>query len=109
VKALRTIEHWNALLENSRDEVVVVFKHSNTCPVSTDAFEEVKKFEESENFNDKVYLVVVQAARDISDQIEKDLSLKHESPQIIILKKGKASYNASHEQVKAKDIAKNVV
>ena len=109
MKALRTIEHWNALLDNSQDDQVVIFKHSNTCPISATAFEEVKKFEESEHFDDKVYLVVVQVAREISDKIAEDLDLKHESPQVVVLKKGKAAYDADHDDIDAKKIAKAVL
>ena len=39
------------------------------------------------------------AFRNISNDIEKTLNVTHQSPQIIIIDKGIATYNASHEQI----------
>jgi len=39
------------------------------------------------------------AFRNISNDIEKILNVTHQSPQIIIIDKGIAPYNASHEQI----------
>jgi bacillithiol system protein YtxJ len=48
-----------------------------------------------------VSLVVVQRARDVSNEIESRTGVRHESPQAIILRNGKAVWNASHWSVTA--------
>jgi bacillithiol system protein YtxJ len=86
------------LLVRSHTEPVIVFKHSTTCPVSAAAYAEM-----SEVSND-VSLVVVQRARDVSREIEARTGLRHESPQAIILRNGKAVWNASHWSIKAETV-----
>lgn len=81
------------LLARSHDEAVIVFKHSTTCPISSAAYREMSRLE-----ND-VAIVVVQQARDVSNEIAKRTGLHHESPQVIVLKNGEAVWSASHYDV----------
>jgi len=52
--------------------------------------------------------VVVQENREISNQIEQDLGVKHESPQVIIIKDKKVVYHSSHDNIKIEDIKKSI-
>jgi bacillithiol system protein YtxJ len=88
------------LLDKSRQEPVVVFKHSNACPISSAAYREMEKFQ------GEVNLLVIQAARSISKEIESLTGVAHESPQVIIIRDGKAVWDASHFDVKAGAVAK---
>ena len=83
------------LLARSHSEPVILFKHSSTCPISAAAYAEM-----SQVSND-ISLVVVQGARDISREIETRTGIQHESPQAIILRNGKAVWNASHWSIRA--------
>jgi bacillithiol system protein YtxJ len=86
------------LVKRSDSEPVIVFKHSTSCPISALAYEEMKRV------NREVNLVEVQGDRDISQQITERTGLKHESPQVILLRRGKAVWDASHWQIKAKAV-----
>ncbi|HEV2913488.1 MAG TPA: bacillithiol system redox-active protein YtxJ [Pyrinomonadaceae bacterium] len=83
------------LLARSHNEPVILFKHSSTCPISAAAYAEM-----SQVSND-ISLVVVQGARDISREIEARTGIQHESPQAIILRNGRAVWNASHWSIRA--------
>ena len=83
------------LLARSHNEPVILFKHSSMCPISSAAYAEMKRVP-----ND-VSLVVVQQARDLSREIEARTGIQHESPQAIILRNGRAVWNASHWSIKA--------
>lgn len=83
------------LLDASNDEPVVVFKHSTSCPISATAYREMEKFEGNVN------LVVVQSAREVSLELAKITGIRHESPQVIVLRNRRAVWNASHYAVKA--------
>jgi bacillithiol system protein YtxJ len=83
------------LLARSHDEPVILFKHSSMCPISSAAYSEMSRVP-----ND-VSLVVVQQARDVSREIEARTGIQHESPQAIILRNGRAVWNASHWSIKA--------
>jgi bacillithiol system protein YtxJ len=86
------------LVERSDREPVIVFKHSTSCPVSALAYEEMKRVDREVN------LVEVQNDREISRKIAERTGLKHESPQVILLRRGKAVWDASHWQIKAKAV-----
>jgi bacillithiol system protein YtxJ len=84
-------------------EVAVLFKHSKTCPVSWAARKEVQRF--SASFPSvPVYTVTVQQQRQISNRIEDWTGIRHESPQIIVLRKGAVAYSASHEDVTVENL-----
>jgi bacillithiol system protein YtxJ len=88
-------EKLNDLFEKSKETPVVLFKHSITCPISTDASTQMSIV------NADVNLVVVQTSRSISNEIETRTNIQHQSPQIIILKDGKPVFNASHYKITA--------
>lgn len=86
------------LLTRSHDGPVVIFKHSTTCPVSAAAYRQMSQLKDS------IALVVVQKARDVSREVEKRTGVEHESPQAIILRNGKAVWNASHWSVTSESV-----
>jgi bacillithiol system protein YtxJ len=83
------------LVKRSESEPVIIFKHSSACPVSAMAYEEMQ------HVGKEVHLVVVQSDREVSREIEAQTGLEHESPQVILLRRGKAVWDASHWKVKA--------
>ncbi|MEK7723027.1 MAG: bacillithiol system redox-active protein YtxJ [Acidobacteriota bacterium] len=99
---LDSIEKLNGLFEKSKETPVVLFKHSLTCPISTDASTQMSIVDGDVN------LVIVQISRDISNEIEKRTNIRHQSPQVIILKDEKPIYNASHYDVTAEDLSKHL-
>jgi bacillithiol system protein YtxJ len=63
-----------------------VFKHSTACPVSSRALIEVRGARGSL----PIFQVNVIEQRDLSDWVAKKLNIKHESPQLILVKDGRA-------------------
>jgi bacillithiol system protein YtxJ len=82
------------LIERSQKEPVIVFKHSTMCPISASAYREL------EPLGSKVNLIEIQASPSLSQEVEKRTALRHESPQVIVLRRGKAVWDASHWQIK---------
>ena len=95
---LDSIEKLDELFEKSKQTPVVLFKHSITCPISTDASSQMSIVEADVN------LVIIQISRQISDEIESRTNLRHESPQAIVLKDGKPIFYASHYKITADSI-----
>jgi len=52
-----------------------------------------------------VGLVTVQTARAVSNEIEARTGVEHETPQVFIIRDGKALWTASHGQIKAEAVA----
>jgi bacillithiol system protein YtxJ len=95
-------ERLEELFERSKIEPVVLFKHSTTCPISSGVYNEVS------NATAEINVVVVQTSRNISDEIAHKTGIRHESPQAIVLKNGVPVYNASHYDITAQDVERNV-
>lgn len=86
-------EELDELIERSKKEPVVVFKHSTTCPISSGAYREM------EDIPGEVALIEVQTARDLAREIGTRTGIRHESPQVIIFRNGEAVWHASHWKV----------
>lgn len=95
-------EKLDELFDTSNEKPVVLFKHSVTCPISSDVYYEVS------NADAEINLVVVQTARNISNAIAERTGIRHESPQAIVLKNGQAVYHASHYDVTAEEISEKL-
>jgi bacillithiol system protein YtxJ len=74
---------------------VVVLKHSLTCPASACAYEEVKTFVKTYP-TVPVYVIPVQTHRRAATYLAKHTGVRHESPQVFILNRGRVSAVASH-------------
>lgn len=85
-------------LAEANGQPVVIFKHSNTCGVSSRAYRELT------SFSGPVGLVIVQKARDVSDQIERSTGVAHETPQVLVVRDNELVFTASHFQVKAETL-----
>ncbi|MDN4493041.1 bacillithiol system redox-active protein YtxJ [Ureibacillus aquaedulcis] len=96
MKRIPSIEAWRELLDNSKEQPFLLFKFSTTCIISLSAMKELRALETEL----PQYIVVVQEDRLLSKTIEKDLGVKHESPQLLILKDKKAIWQATHSKVK---------
>jgi bacillithiol system protein YtxJ len=90
------------LLTDSTKKPVIVFKHSNACSISSRAYREMEKLD------NQVNILEVQSAREISRELASLTGVRHETPQVIVLRDGKAVWNASHFDVRADDVTKAV-
>ena len=90
-----------SLLTDSTKKPVIVFKHSNACSISARAYREMEKV-------DGVNILEVQSAREVSRELANRTGVRHETPQVIILRDGKAVWNASHFDVTAADVQRAV-
>lgn len=104
--------NWNELTDlaqldeifaASNEKPVAIFKHSTRCSVSRMA---LKQFENQFNSSDKVtpYFLDLIAHRDISNEIATRFGVYHQSPQLILIKDGKAIYNVSHSDIDADEL-----
>lgn len=93
-------ETLDRLITDSKSKPVIIFKHSNACGISSAAYREMEKLD------GQVNLLEVQSARDVSREVANLTGIPHESPQVIVLKDGKAVWNASHFDVKAGAVLK---
>jgi bacillithiol system protein YtxJ len=87
---IASLAELDALFENSHLAPVILFKHSDSCGISADLFEQISVIQSD------IHIVVVQTNRSISDSVAVRTGFRHQSPQAFVLKSGKPVYQASH-------------
>lgn len=95
---INTTDELDALVEKSKQQPIVLFKHSTTCPISHGVYKEISDADADIN------LIVVQSARNVSTAIAEKTGIRHESPQAIILRDGAVVYHAAHYDVTAEAV-----
>ena len=92
------------LLDASQEQPVILFKHSATCPISSNAKAEMEAFMQTSAI--PVYMVVVQEQRSLSNEIASGLDIIHHSPQAIIVWNGNSAGSVSHYKIKGDALSK---
>ncbi|WP_082732003.1 bacillithiol system redox-active protein YtxJ [Sporosarcina sp. HYO08] len=100
MKEIQTNEEWQALREQSKSQPLFLLKHSTTCPISAAAYH---AFDAVTTELPK-YFLKVQDSRPVSNAIESDLGIRHESPQLFLLKDGEAVWQATHSAINESSI-----
>jgi bacillithiol system protein YtxJ len=95
VVELRKNKDFEQLLDRSKTDPVLIFKHSTQCPISSEAYEEFARFVQTAG-DITCGLVLVIENRDVSDAIAARLGVRHESPQAIVVTDGQSAWSASH-------------
>ena len=99
--------NWNNIstiqnvVDASFQKPCFIFKHSNRCGISFSAKDEMEKLSALDAV---FYMVDVVAERPLSHQIAAFFSVKHESPQVLILHQGKLMHHASHSAIRSTKI-----
>lgn len=99
-----TTNHLSDILGHSEKTPVIIFKYSNSCGTSSRLKSEFETAFQSSEIKHPVYLVTIQTQKSFSKSIEDYFSIKHESPQIIVVKDSKPIYSANHTFIKLKDL-----
>ena len=85
----------DALFESSAERPVILFKHDPYCPISARAYREM------EQVPGDIALVDVEHDKTIASAVAKRTGVRHESPQVIVVKDGQPVWSASHFNIKA--------
>ena len=101
-KEINTTDQLDEIFEQSNKNPIVLFKHSLTCPISAGVHQDIS------NADADINIVIMQKARNVSDEIARRTGVRHESPQAIVLKDGKVVYHAAHYDVTADDVESNI-
>jgi bacillithiol system protein YtxJ len=99
---LTSEEQLGTIIEESKQQPVVIFKHSTRCSISSMAKGRLERAEEPAGI--KFYYLDLIAYRNISNKLAEDLQVHHESPQVLLLKDGACVYDESHNGIDMQDI-----
>src|SRR5499433_2327136 len=105
---LRQDHDLEQLLDRSRTDPVLIFKHSTQCPISTQAYEEFTDF--AEGVPQLICgAVLVIENRKLSNAIAERFGVRHESPQALLVKDGRVLWHASHWSITAESLGEALV
>lgn len=95
VQELTTLDGLTSALE--AEGPLLIFKHSTTCPISASAYRRVAAWA-AEHGGDGVplYLIKVIESRPVSNAVAERLGVRHESPQMLLVRGGACVWHASH-------------
>ena len=93
-----------AAIAESRERPVLIFKHSRTCGISCEAFDELHAHLSESGQGASYNLITVQTHRSVSDEAASLLGVRHETPQAILLRDGVPVWKASHFRITAGEL-----
>lgn len=99
---LTDMAQLDAIIEESKTQPVVIFKHSIRCSISTMAKGRLERSEEPQGV--KFYYLDLINHRDISNKVAEVFQVHHESPQILLIKNGECTYEESHNGISMEEI-----
>lgn len=103
---LHQLEELDQLLAESRLRPLLLFKHSYSCGISLEALDEIVDHLNQETVDARYAMVTVQTHRELSNAVASKLGVRHQTPQAIVVKDGRAVWSASHFRVNASEIRK---
>lgn len=105
-------KEWKNLLKAALNEFeIIIYKFSPTCALSSYTDEVINNWCKSQDKNNNRALIKVDVvnSKPLSILIEKELKVKHESPQLIWLgKEMNVKFSASHYEIKEEELNKYI-
>ncbi|MGE3577399.1 MAG: bacillithiol system redox-active protein YtxJ [Vicinamibacterales bacterium] len=98
---LRDLAHLESLIAGSFDRPLLIFKHSRSCGTSHVAREELLAHLADAPRDATYVMLTVQEQRDLSDAIARHFSLRHETPQALVVRDGTVAGSGAHFRVTA--------
>lgn len=90
----------------SADRPVWLFKHSLTCGVSARAWRELESFAGGRPESAGLFVKIeVQRARELSSLIAQRTGVRHQSPQVLLLRGGRVVWHESHWRISVSALA----
>jgi bacillithiol system protein YtxJ len=93
--------------EESKEQPVVIFKHSTTCSISATAKSRLERQWDDAGLGQvKPYYLDLLNYRPISQEIAQSFDVRHESPQLLLIKDGECQYHGSHLGINLQEVKK---
>jgi len=104
---LTNLAQLNDIENMSNVKPIVIFKHSTRCSISRFALKQFEREYDLDKTVDAFFLDLIEH-RDVSNEIANKFGVYHESPQLILIKNGKAVYDVSHSDISAEALKSKV-
>ncbi len=99
---LQTGQQLDEIIQLSHQRPQVIFKHSTRCSVSSIALTRLKKADTLDGAD--IHYLDLLSFRSLSNQVADIFHVPHESPQLLLIRKGECVYEESHLGITAEDL-----
>lgn len=99
MKFYKKTTHLSEILEESETTPVIILKYSDDCNSSSRLADNIENKIKEKNSGPIIYMITVQTEPVLSKKVENWFDIKHETPQIIKIFKGKVVYTAHHNDI----------
>lgn len=111
MKEMFSQSDMDQLLKDSHVKPILILKHSTTCPISAHAYKAFNQYVDQMTADhspvDFAWVKVIES-RPASLYLADLIGVKHQSPQVILIDKGRAVWDDSHWQITVERLAKAV-
>ena len=105
---LISVEEINTIKEISKNQSILIFKHSTRCGISRMVIKQFESLFNEENKQLKVYYLDLLNFREVSSKLSEVFQVIHQSPQLLVIKNGISVYNESHYEITKVNLSKYV-
>lgn len=98
-QSLTALDTLDAITEASYHRPQLLFKHSTRCGISAGAKMRLDRGVEALGEEFDLYYLDLLSFREVSNGIADRFHVLHQSPQVIVVRNGKASYHMSHQLI----------
>ncbi len=102
---LESEEQFDEIMMASNEKTQIVFKHSPRCSVSFFAMKNLNDIEFWAAHNVDLHLIDVIRNRELSLAFGDKVSVRHESPQLFVIKNAEVIWHGSHNAVNTGSVA----
>ncbi|SDL74836.1 bacillithiol system protein YtxJ [Catalinimonas alkaloidigena] len=96
-KRIESTEGLTQAIAHSNEKPVLIYKHSTRCPISAAALARLERaWNTAEMASVEPYFLDLISYRVVSNAVEEQLGIRHESPQALLVHQGKVVYHESH-------------
>ncbi len=104
---LVSLEQLEEIKDNSKVRTQLIFKHSTTCGISRMVLNMFTGSYDLDAEND-IYFLDLLAHRGVSNAVESKFRVRHQSPQLLIIKNEEVSFHTSHGAIADVDLTQHV-
>jgi bacillithiol system protein YtxJ len=105
---LDSLSQLEQIDKESENQNILLFKHSTRCGISNTALNRIERnWKEEHSEIIKPYDLDLLNHRDISNQVAAKYQVKHESPQAIVISKGRSIFSQTHSEIRLEEILEN--
>ena len=107
-KKLSNKQELNTLTKESFQGPVLIYKHSTRCSLSDITRSRLERSWKADPLGLSPYFLDLVLNRDVSDAVEHQFQVRHQSPQVLVIDQGKCIFQSSHLSIShraLKDVA----